>query len=562
MASPMAQSSGTKPWAMAHPLGRATSEGLSQSKKALGGLSAKTTLIIFGADGNLATKKTFPTLFALWRKGLLPRSVWIVGYAREGLQTDEFRRIVYRSIYNSAHAQIERKTFLERVHYVSGQFDDVDHYSMRLKPKVEGLEAERDKSANGISGDPLRVYYLAVPPFLYAKICLTLRDSGTRQVWHSHVSSSASRDEGTGHVESRFVLEKPFGRDLDSCRALCEELGELVREEEVYRIDHYLGKELVMNVLVLRFANVCFEAIWSRFHVSRVEVCCLEEIGTQGRGGYFDEYGIIRDVMQNHLAQILALVAMEQPLSFCAEDIRREKVKVLRSVRPLDAKKHLIIGQYDGYVEDDSVRNKQSKTETFASAKLFIDNPRWAGVPFILTAAKAVKQKKVEVRITFHKVAGAVEECADCDPNELVVRVQPDECIYWRVQNRVPGLHSKVKIQARRMNLLYTPTESRDMPEAYERLVLEVFRGDATNFVSLDELDAAWAIFTPALHQLTERQTRPERYAFGSDGPCTRRLFDSDCLWSRRDVDLTESDDAADGSSTSNNGHALLLSRR
>mmetsp|Transcript_25174 Transcript_25174/g.100223 ORF Transcript_25174/g.100223 Transcript_25174/m.100223 type:complete len:493 (-) Transcript_25174:154-1632(-) len=326
----------------------------------------------------------------------------------------------------------------------------------------------------------------------------------------------------------RYVLEKPFGRDLASCRALCAALSEVVREDEAYRIDHYLGKELVMNVLVLRFANVCFEAIWSRSHVERIEVCCFEEIGTAGRGGYFDKYGIIRDVLQNHLAQILALVAMEQPLSFDADDIRREKIKVLRSVRALDAMKDLVVGQYDGYCDDESVADKRSKTETFAAARLYIENPRWAGVPFILTAGKAVAHKKVEVKIIFRAVPGAVRDVAGCDPNELVVRVQPDECIYWRVQNRVPGLHSKLRIEARRMNLLYTPSESRQMPEAYERLVLEVLRGDATNFVSVDELDAAWAIFTDALDQLASRPSRPERYAFGSNGPCIRRLVDRD----------------------------------
>ncbi|KAJ8605606.1 hypothetical protein CTAYLR_000061 [Chrysophaeum taylorii] len=510
------------------------------------GVSVRTTIVLFGADGNLATKKTYPTLFALWRRGFLPRTTLIVGYAREPMSAEVFRRMVFRAIYNSGHAQTERNSFLERCHYVSGQFDCVEHFGERLRPKLEALEAFRDETelaadsaaasepptpnsakastvypsrsiassmndldAHHTHAERLRVYYLAVPPFLYGKICACLNASGAR-----------AKD-----VVGRFVLEKPFGRDLKSCRALCHDLGTLVREDEAFRIDHYLGKELVMNVLVLRFANVCFEAIWSRSHVARVEVCCLESIGTAGRGGYFDSYGIIRDVMQNHLAQIMALVAMEQPLSFGAEDIRREKVKVLRGVRALDAERDLVVGQYDGYVDDDSVSNKKSKTETFAAARLYIDNPRWAGVPFVLTAAKAVSQKKVEVRIIFHKVAGAVAECSRCDANELVVRVQPDECIYWRVQNRVPGLHSKLRIEPRRMNLLYTPAESRGMPEAYERLLLEVLRGDATNFVSVDELDAAWRIFTPALNHLSTRLDRPERYAYGSDGPCTRRLF-------------------------------------
>ena len=519
-----------------YPVGTPSAPTLRAEKRGTAEeVNPRTTIVLFGADGNLATKKTFPTLFALWRKQLLPRSTLVVGYARDDMTLDQFRRIVYKSVYSSAHSQSERTSFLERCHYVAGQFDDAEHFRSRLKPTVEALEKQRDESLSVRSVEAnLRVYYLAVPPFLYASICTALRDANVREPDHHHHHFRGGGDDdgyffrknNLPKTHHRYVLEKPFGRDLKSCRDLCEALGEVVREDEAYRIDHYLGKELVMNVLVLRFANVCFEAIWSRFHVSRVEVCCLEEIGTAGRGGYFDKYGIIRDVMQNHLAQILALVAMEQPLSFEAEDIRREKVKVLRSVRKLDAGRDLVVGQYDGYVDDESVIDKRSKTETFAAARLYIDNPRWAGVPFILTAGKALAQKKVEVKITFHKVAGAVPDCSNCDANELVVRVQPDECIYWRVQNRVPGLHSKLKIEPRRMNLLYTPTESRGMPEAYERLLLEVIRGDATNFVSVDELDAAWTIFNDALLDLADRPSRPERYAFGSDGPCTKRLVD------------------------------------
>ena len=202
----------------------------------------------------------------------------------------------------------------------------------------------------------VRVYYMAVPPFLYSRICRSLQAGGMRQ--------QTGRD--------RFVLEKPFGRDAQSCASLCRELASLLREDEAYRIDHYLGKELVMNVLVLRFANAIFEAVWSRRYVERVEICCLEEVDCRGRGGYFDAYGIIRDVMQNHLAQLLALVAMEQPLSLKADDVRREKVRALRACKVLDSR-DVIRGQYDGYADDSSITNKKTTTETFAACKLFVD---------------------------------------------------------------------------------------------------------------------------------------------------------------------------------------------
>ena len=279
------------------------------------------SIVLFGADGNLATKKTFPTLFALWRKKLLPRDVVIVGYARAQMDTHQFRReVVYKAIYSSAHPQRERRRFLERVHYCCGQFDDATHVRERLAPLLSKLEAQQvlgdcasdDEplrqhvqsrlvfaSSDSDEGAPIvihakrkrvRVYYMAVPPFLYASICRALCAGGLR--------NTNGRD--------RFVLEKPFGRDATSCASLCRELASLLREDEVYRIDHYLGKELVMNVLVLRFGNAIFEAVWSRRYVERVDICCLEEVDCKGRGGYFDAYGIIRDVTQNHLAQLLA----------------------------------------------------------------------------------------------------------------------------------------------------------------------------------------------------------------------------------------------------------------
>ncbi|EGB03689.1 hypothetical protein AURANDRAFT_59602 [Aureococcus anophagefferens] len=406
--------------------------GAAAPVDALGG-AAWTSLVIFGADGNLATKKTYPTLFALWRKRLLPPDVVILGYARADLTVDDFRKRVYRAIYDSAHAQRERASFLERCAYVAGQFDDAAHAA----PGARG---------RGGAAARVRVYYMAVPPFLYGPICRSLRGGGLRG----------------GGTADRFVLEKPFGRDAASCRALCAELGALLREDEAYRIDHYLGKELVMNVLVLRFANVCFEGIWDRTKVARVDICCFETISTLGRGGYFDAYGIIRDVLQNHLAQILALVGAGK-------------------------ESEIPKGSYLG-------------------------------------RARRHGAAAVEVRIRFHAVAGAVADVGDAAPNELVVRVQPDECIYWRVMNRVPGLHTSLKLEPRRMNLLYTPSESRDMPDAYERLLLEVLRGDATNFVGVDELDAAWAVFSPALAALAARTAKPERYAFGSRGPSAPSL--------------------------------------
>ena len=371
------------------------------------------SIVLFGADGNLATKKTFPTLFALWRKKLLPRDIVIIGYAREVMSTEDFRKnFVYKAIYSSAHAQRERRRFLQRVHYCSGQFDDASHVRERLAPLLNKLEAKQILGDCASDDEPLhkhvqsrmvfassddsdddvpvpvvprqdrrrvRVYYMAVPPFLYSRICRSLQAGGMRR--------ETGRD--------RFVLEKPFGRDAASCASLCRELASLLREDEAYRIDHYLGKELVMNVLVLRFGNAIFEAVWSRRFVERVEICCLEEVDCKGRGGYFDAYGIIRDVTQNHLAQLLALVAMEQPLSLKADDVRREKVRALRACKVLDSR-DVIRGQYDGYADDASIKNKKTTTETFAACKLFVDTHRTASLsiePYAIDATRVYQTR-------------------------------------------------------------------------------------------------------------------------------------------------------------------------
>mmetsp|Transcript_10861 Transcript_10861/g.30140 ORF Transcript_10861/g.30140 Transcript_10861/m.30140 type:complete len:334 (+) Transcript_10861:1072-2073(+) len=291
-------------------------------------------------------------------------------------------------------------------------------------------------------------------------------------------------------------------------------------------MDHYLGKELVMNLLVLRFANIAFGALWNRHAIKAVQVIFKEKRGVEGRGGYFDQYGIIRDVMQNHLLQMMALVAMEQPLSLSAEHIRREKLKVLQSVAPLEMD-DLVIGQYSSspqgcsYLEEPSVRNKKSTTETFAAAVLHVDNPRWSGVPFVLKAGHGITENKVELRIQFQRVPGVVKELRKCEANELVVRVQPEEAIYWKVQNKVPGLRSD-EVEQMRMDLLYSrlaKRHSRKLPQAYERLLLEVLANDHSHFVSAEELEASWRIFTPALHQLEREQTKPHPYPFGSRGP-------------------------------------------
>jgi len=317
-------------------------------------------------------------------------------------------------------------------------------------------------------------------------------------------------------------VEKPFGHDLESATILSKSLGALFQESQLYRIDHYLGKEMVQNLMVLRFANSFFEPIWNRNHIKCVRIIFKEDFGTQGRGGYFDKFGIIRDVMQNHLMQVLCLVAMEPPVSLGAEDVRDEKVKVLRSI-PEIKPEFVVTGQYirdstgknEGYKDDKTVP-KDSVTPTFAQAVLWINNSRWAGVPFILKTAKAVDERKAEIRIQFHKSPTAL--FPEAQINELVIRIQPSEAVYIKTTNKTPGLQSQL-IQTNLDLSYHSKFTTRYQPDAYERLILDAVRGDHNLFVRVDELAEAWRIYTPLLHYIDAGGIKPIEYEFGTRGP-------------------------------------------
>jgi glucose-6-phosphate 1-dehydrogenase len=321
---------------------------------------------------------------------------------------------------------------------------------------------------------------------------------------------------------NRVIVEKPFGRDSATSQALTEALGALFTERQQYRIDHYLGKEMSQNLMVLRFANSFFEPLWNRHYVNNVKITFKENIGTEGRGGYFDSFGIMRDVMQNHLMQLFALVAMEPPVSLNSEDVRDEKVKVLRATDAVGLE-DVVVGQYarsldgtkEGYLDDKGVP-KDSITPTFAQAILRINNPRWQGVPFIVKCGKALEARKAEIRIQFKRFPHALFPSAL--PNELVIRVQPNEAIYMNVMNKVPGLTNELTNSD--LDLSYkSKFQVAYIPEAYERLILDAIRGDQNLFVRVDELAAAWRIFTPVLHALENEHIEPIVYPFGSRGP-------------------------------------------
>lgn len=472
-----------------------------------------TTFTVFGALGDLAKKKTFPALFGLFREGELPEETQILGYARSKYEQDKFRehlRPFFKKGNTTKHPDFEAKVekFLSMIHYVQGQYDTDEGYQ-----KLDEICKEYEKKHN-TTDEPSRIFYLALPPSEFTTVARQLK-------------KNCYPNKGI----FRLVVEKPFGHDLELARELQADLAPLFTEDELYRIDHYLGKEMVKNLLVLRFGNELLAGLWNKNHIKLIQISFKESFGTQGRGGYFDTIGIVRDVMQNHLLQVLTLLTMERPVSFDPEAVRDEKVKVLKAIDAIDHN-DVIIGQYtaseDGkepsYLDDDTVKNKDSKAATYCALGLQIHNERWEGVPIVMRAGKALNELKVEIRIQYKPVAKGMFEAIQ--RNELVIRIQPDEAIYLKINNKIPGISTKTSLTD--LDLTYAVRYSDDfwIPDAYEALIRDVFLGNHSNFVRDDELDVLWLLFTPFLEYIEgPNAPKPELYPYGSKGPKELRQF-------------------------------------
>lgn len=455
------------------------------------------TIVVLGASGDLAKKKTFPALFSLYCHGLLPLNTSIVGYARTAMSDAEYRQRI-SAYFPKDLTACYKDAFLALNTYCQGSYDDVTDFK-KLDEHCAARELGKLLAQPGAN----RVFYLALPPTAFVGAATGIRNA-------------AMACEGW----TRVVVEKPFGRDTASSNELSRQLAALFNESQLFRIDHYLGKEMVANLTTLRFANHVFGALWSNNHIANVQITFKEMIGTEGRGGYFDNFGIIRDVIQNHLTQILALIAMEKPKTLDAEAIRDEKVAVLRCVEPATLE-NCVLGQYTGngkmpgYLEDPTVP-AGSNCPTFASLALFINNDRWQGVPFIVKAGKALDSKVVLIRIQFkdevRPFGGRVQR------NELVIRAQPEEAMYLKISTKTPGMGTDVHQTELDLSYKHRYDEVR-LPEAYESLINEVVQGNSTNFVRSDELEAAWKIFTPLLHKIENEKVPVTPYVAGSRGP-------------------------------------------
>jgi len=491
-----------------------------------------TVLVIFGASGDLTARKLVPALFNLGVDNLLPADFRLIGFGRKPIEDDAFRAMLREAVREHSRRPLSPEIW-ERIEantlYHSGNYDDASAFAS-LASRVDALEESVGRQSQ-------RLFYISTPPSVFEPILENLGASGL------------AKQGGDGHLASKVVVEKPFGHDLESARRLNAKLGEVFDESQVYRIDHYLGKETVQDLLVQRFANAIFEPIWNSRYVDCVQITVAEELGVGSRGGYYDKSGALRDMVQNHTMQLVALTAMEPPVSLDPESIRDEKVKVLRAIQPLDPNPDggdVVRGRYgEGMIDGERVRGyldesgipADSTTETYAALRFSINNWRWKGVPFYVRSGKRLARRVSEIAVQFQRPPGILFSEGskfDLAPNTMVIRIQPDEGVTLVMNSKIPGLETRT--QPVKMHFRYATTFGSNTPEAYERLILDALVGDSTLFIRGDETEASWKLMTPVLRFWEECGAQGlETYSAGSWGPLAaeRLLWDTGHQWRR-----------------------------
>ena len=496
---------------MAEPERHPFLQGLSKHRGA-----PPTVVVIFGASGDLCARKLIPAIYNLGVDGLLPADFFLVGYGRKAIPDDEFRADAAAAITEFSRRTLDPDVWARlapNTSYVSGGYDE--------KPAFDRLAAHIAEIEKKVGREVQPLFYISTPPNVFAPILLNLGASGL-----------AAKYLGTPH-HAKVVIEKPFGKDLDSALALNTTIRSVFKEHQVYRIDHYLGKETVQDLLVQRFANSIFEPLWNRNFIDSVQITVAEEVGVGTRGGYYEQSGCLRDMIQNHTMQLLALTAMEPPGALDAEAIRDEKVKVLRAIQPLTIGPagEVVRAQYaagmmagkpvPGYLEEEGIA-PQSGTETYAAMRLSINNWRWQGVPFYLRSGKRMARRVSEIAINFRRPPGTLfaGETArfDLAANTLSFQIQPDEGLSLILNTKIPGLETRT--QPVKMSFRYAATFGSNTAEAYERLVLDAMIGDGTLFIRGDEAEASWKLCTPLLdYWRSVGRQGMDNYAAGSWGP-------------------------------------------
>jgi glucose-6-phosphate 1-dehydrogenase len=465
--------------------------------------------VIFGASGDLTRSKLLPAIFNLCESGHLPDEFAILGVARPQIDQSAYRKQMREQVRQAEGGPLEAdkwKRIEDRLYYISGEFNDAALFD-RLKTTIAGIRERHHIAANYL-------FYLAVPPDLFG----TVGDG---------LAAAGLTNENDGW--RRVIVEKPFGYDLESARKLNAELRRGLRESQIYRIDHYLGKETVQNIMAFRFANGIFEPIWNRRYVDHVQMTVAEDAGVGKRGAYYDKAGALRDIVQNHMFQVLTLVAMEPPISFGGEDVRDEKVRVLHAVPPLtpdDVKRHVVRAQYDGYTNEANV-SPDSRTETFVAMRLFIDNWRWAGIPFYLRTGKRLPRRVTEVVIQFKRAPLMLFRHTPVNsltPNTLVLRIQPDEGIALCFNAKVPGPFERLETVT--MDFSYAEHFKTEPTTGYETLLFDAMIGDQTLFHRMDMVEAGWQVVNPVLESWrADARSRLPTYEQGSPGPSEADLL-------------------------------------
>lgn len=467
------------------------------------------TIVIFGASGDLTSRKLIPALYSLHQKGYLPADTQVVGVSRSVFSSETWRETLKKTTrqFASAFQEDVWADFEQRVHYLPGDIAKPEDF-VRLRQEFHRLEAGVEST---------RVYYLSTSPTLYPDAIRHLGEA------HSVAIDGISEPPLAGNDRRRIVIEKPFGTDLETAQELNAQLHGVFSENQVYRIDHYLGKETVQNMLVLRFANSIFEPIWNRNYIDHVQITVAEEVVVGRRGGYYDKAGVLRDMFQNHLLQLLMITAMEAPVRFSADMVRDEKVKVLRAVRHFedeDFLKNTFRAQYEGYLNEDGVP-QESQTPTFSALKLHVDNWRWNGVPFYLRSGKAMSCRTTQIVIQFRDPPHLLfsgDRHESWDANQLVIQIQPAEGIQLQFHTKVPD--AGMKLRMTNLDFSFSREFSGSMPDAYQRLLLDALNGDASLFARSDEVELAWGIIDP-ITEFWKRTQQPQIYDYpvGEWGP-------------------------------------------